>query len=100
MKRFRFESFMRFIIQSPEYGTFTEAARTDPEQYSHDTWRDEFINMDTTYELFFDYRSSHIRSQSFILLHRCGSTTPSSKNKSLETNLKPPPMKLFQNPNS
>ena len=37
MKRFRFESFMRFIIQSPKYGTFTEAARTDPERYSHDT---------------------------------------------------------------
>ena len=36
MKRFRFESFMRFIIQSPKYGTFTEAARTDPEKYSHD----------------------------------------------------------------
>ena len=37
MKRFRFESFMRFIIQSQKYGTFTEAARTDPEKYSHDT---------------------------------------------------------------
>ena len=36
MKRFRFESFMRFIIQSQKYGTFTEAARTDPEKYSHD----------------------------------------------------------------
>ena len=36
VKRFRFESFMRFIIQSPKYGTFTEAARTDPEKYSHD----------------------------------------------------------------
>ena len=24
MKRFRFESFMRFMIQSPKYGTFTE----------------------------------------------------------------------------
>ena len=46
MKRFRFESFMRFIIQSQKYGTFTEAARTDPEKYSHDTWRDEFINME------------------------------------------------------
>ena len=43
---------------------------------------------------------SHIRSQSFILLHRCGSTTPSSKNAPLETNLKPLPVMLFQNPNS
>ena len=43
MKRYRFESFMKFIIQSPKYGTFTEAARTDPEQYSHDTWRAEFV---------------------------------------------------------
>ena len=43
MKRFRFESFIKFIIESPKYGTFTEAARTDPEQYSHDTWREEFV---------------------------------------------------------
>ena len=44
MKRFRFESFMRFMIQSPKYGTFTEAARTDPEKYSHDTWRGDKEN--------------------------------------------------------
>ena len=29
MKRFRFESFMRFIIQSPKYGTLTETKKTN-----------------------------------------------------------------------
>ena len=59
-----------------------------------------FESYNTTYELFFDYRSSHIRPHWLILFHRCGSTTPSSKKAPLETNLKPPPMKLFQNPDS
>ena len=57
VKRFRFESFMRFIIQSPKYGTFTEAARTDliwsweifsRHSYSYNIGRDEFINMEHT----------------------------------------------------
>ena len=55
MKRFRFETFMKFIIQSPKYGTFTEAARTDPEQYSHDTWRDEFVHMENPQQLLWEY---------------------------------------------
>ena len=42
----------------------------------------------------------HIRPQWLILFHRCSSATPASKNGRFETNLKPPPMKLFQNPNS
>ena len=42
-------------------------------------------------------RRSHIRPQWLILFHQCSSTTFSSKNDPLETNLKPPPMKLFQN---
>ena len=60
MKRFRFESFMRFIIQSQKYGTFTEAARTDPERYSHDTWRDEFINMENPQHLLWEYVQKYI----------------------------------------
>ena len=60
MKRFRFESFIKFIIQSPKYGTFTEAARTDPEQYSHDTWRNEFINMENPQQLLWDYVQKYV----------------------------------------
>ena len=68
MQRFRFESFMKFIIQSPKYGTFTEAARTDPEQYSHDTWRDEFVHMENPQQLLWDYVQKHVDVQSGYLI--------------------------------
>ena len=68
MKRFRFESFMRFIIQSPKYGTFTEAARTDPEQYSHDTRREEFVNMENPQQLLWDYVQRYIDVKSGYLI--------------------------------
>ena len=77
MKRFRFESFMKFIIQSPKYGTFTEAARTDPEQYSHDTWRDEFVHMENPQQLLWDYVQEYVDVKSGYLIaddtvHCCG----------------------------
>ena len=68
MKRFRFESFMKFIIQSPKYGTFTEATRTDPEQYSHDTWRDEFVHMKNPEQLLWDYIQKHVDVKSGYLI--------------------------------
>ena len=46
--------------QPPKYGTFTEAARTDPEQYSHDTWRDEFVHMKNPEQLLWDYVQKHV----------------------------------------
>ena len=69
------------------------------------------------YDLFFDYLTSedfHVRPQSLMLFHQCSSTirflvysdfrlgasTLSSKNDRLRTDLKHPPGKLFQNPNS
>ena len=68
MKRFRFESFMKFIIQSPKYGTFTEAARTDPEQYSHDTWRDDFINLENPQQHLWGYVQKYIDVKSGYLI--------------------------------
>ena len=68
MKRFRFESFIKFIIESPKYGTFTEAARTDPEQYSHDTWREEFVNMENPQQLLWDYVQRYIDAKSGYLI--------------------------------
>ena len=66
MKRFRFESFIKFIIQSPKYGTFAEAARTDPEQYSHDTWRDEFVHMENPQQLLWDYVQKYIDGKKWL----------------------------------
>ena len=52
----------------PKKRTCTEAAQTDPEKCSHDTWRDEFVNMENPQQVLWNYVPKYVDVQSGYLI--------------------------------
>ena len=64
----RIESFIDFLCSSTKYGTFTESARTDPHQQSHDTWRRELINLQQHQNILWERVKGYVKTKKGYLI--------------------------------